>query len=63
MNIGDRDAVLVALDAHPQIEIRLEYFDASHELNFRDRDLLAIGPVVEQMGRAFDQFWNSEWAL
>ncbi len=40
-----------------------EYFDASHELNFRDRDLLAIGPVVEQMGRAFDQFWNSDWAL
>lgn len=107
-NTGDRDAVLAALDAHPQIEIRIynpidrgaprgvgmirdfskvnrrmhnksltadgaatiiggrnigdEYFDASHELNFRDRDVLAVGPVVEQLGRAFDEFWNSEWA-
>ena len=107
-NTGDRDAVLAALDAHPQIEVRIynpveraaprwlglisdfsrvnrrmhnksltadgaatiiggrnigdEYFDASHELNFRDRDVLAVGPVVAQMGRAFDDFWNSDWA-
>ncbi len=108
-NVGERDAVLAALDAHSRIEVRLynplargsarrslgmirefsrvnrrmhnksltadgaatiiggrnigdEYFDASHELNFRDRDLLAIGSVVEQMGRAFDEFWNSERA-
>jgi putative cardiolipin synthase len=107
-NTGDRDAVLAALDAHPQIEVRIynpiargaprwlgivrdfsrinrrmhnksftadgaatiiggrnigdEYFDASHVLNFRDRDVLALGPVVEQMGRAFDEFWNSNWA-
>lgn len=109
INVGGRDAVLAALDAHPLIEIRIynplprgtvrrwfgivgnfakinrrmhnkslsvdgaatiiggrnigdEYFDASPELNFSDRDLLAVGPVVEQMGRGFDAFWNSKWA-
>lgn len=40
-----------------------EYFDASGELNFRDRDVLAAGPVVPQVGRAFETFWNSEWAV
>lgn len=39
-----------------------EYFDASTELNFRDRDLLSVGPVVAQVEEAFDIFWNSPWA-
>jgi len=39
-----------------------EYFDASTKLNFRDRDLLAAGPVVAQVEEAFDVFWNSPWA-
>jgi len=39
-----------------------EYFDASAELNFRDRDLLAVGSVVGQVASAFDVFWNSRWA-
>ncbi|MET0656742.1 MAG: phospholipase D family protein [Steroidobacteraceae bacterium] len=39
-----------------------EYFDASAELNFRDRDLLSVGPVVAQVEEAFDTFWNSPWA-
>lgn len=39
-----------------------EYFDASDELNFRDRDLLGVGPVVGQVEQAFDLFWNSPWA-
>ena len=38
-----------------------EYFDASSELNFRDRDVLAIGPVVTDTKAMFDQFWH--WAL
>lgn len=38
-----------------------EYFDANRELNFRDRDLLAIGPVVAEAQDSFEQFWNSAW--
>ncbi len=37
-----------------------EYFDANPQLIFRDRDVVAIGPVVGQVGTMFDTFWNSE---
>ena len=37
-----------------------EYFDANNELNFRDLDALAVGPVVTEVGQAFDRYWNSE---
>jgi putative cardiolipin synthase len=37
-----------------------EYFDASEGSNFRDLDLLAIGPVVRDASRAFDGYWNDE---
>lgn len=40
-----------------------EYFDASGESNFRDLDLLAIGPVVRDASRAFDDYWNDEAAV
>ncbi|WP_178081869.1 phospholipase D family protein [Pseudomonas sp. FW300-N1A1] len=36
-----------------------EYFDAKPNLNFTDIDLLGIGPVAEQLGHSFDQYWNS----
>ncbi|WP_295478501.1 phospholipase D family protein [uncultured Pseudomonas sp.] len=36
-----------------------EYFDAEPNLNFTDVDLLAAGPVAEQLGHSFDQYWNS----
>ena len=36
-----------------------EYFDAGPDLIFRDRDVVAIGPVVDQVGAMFDAFWNS----
>lgn len=110
INVGDRDAALAAMDAHPNIEVRVynpftarsgpgrvygfttefqrlnrrmhnksftvdgsvtivggrnigdEYFDTDTKLNFRDRELLAIGPVVEQVAHGFDAFWNSHWA-
>ena len=106
--VGDKDGPLSALDAHPQIEVRLynpnahrggpakwlawigefgrlnqrmhnksfivdgsvaivggrnigdEYFDLDDELNFRDRDLLAVGPVVDQVASGFDAYWNSD---
>lgn len=35
------------------------YFDASEIANFRDMDLLLLGPVVAQTEAIFDSFWNS----
>jgi putative cardiolipin synthase len=37
-----------------------EYFDASDAVNFRDLDVLAIGPVVAEVGAVFDAYWNSD---
>ncbi|WP_286784642.1 MULTISPECIES: phospholipase D family protein [Pseudomonas] len=36
-----------------------EYFDVEPNLNFTDIDLLGAGPVAEQLGQSFDQYWNS----
>ncbi|HSG89361.1 MAG TPA: phospholipase D-like domain-containing protein, partial [Pseudomonadales bacterium] len=38
-----------------------EYFDAHAHLNFRDRDVLAMGDVAEQTAAMFQQFWD--WPL
>jgi cardiolipin synthase C len=38
-----------------------EYFGLSSEFNFRDLDVLGIGPVARQASSVFDRFWNSEW--
>lgn len=37
-----------------------EYFDADPDLAFADLDLLAIGPVVQEVSTSFDTYWNSE---
>ena len=39
-----------------------DYFDASDATNFRDLDLIAIGPVVKQASQAFDEYWNCDAA-
>ena len=39
------------------------YFNASQKTDFGDLDVLAAGPVVANMSRSFDQFWNSAWAV
>ena len=39
-----------------------EYFGAREGVNFADLDLLAVGPVVQDLSRSFDEYWNSEWA-
>lgn len=36
-----------------------DYFDATEADNFRDIDLLALGPVVEETEAVFDTYWNS----
>lgn len=99
------DRRLLALDAHPQIEVRLfnpfvnrrwrwlgflsdfsrlnrrmhnksftadklativggrnigdEYFGASGEMLFVDLDVLAVGPVVDDVSSDFDRYWTS----
>ncbi|HEY8009663.1 MAG TPA: phospholipase D family protein [Rudaea sp.] len=112
INLTDEDRLLDALDAHPNIQVRLfnpfhtrspslpskiaqfvvdgprlnrrmhnksfivdntvaviggrnigdAYFDAAGDNNFRDLDLVAIGPVVAEASRTFDDYWNSDAA-
>jgi cardiolipin synthase C len=38
------------------------YFDAGSDNNFRDLDLIIIGPVVGEAAQAFDEYWNSDAA-
>jgi putative cardiolipin synthase len=39
-----------------------EYFSASPKLQFRDLDVLAAGPIVQDVSKSFDAFWNSDGA-
>ena len=39
------------------------YYGLSPRVTFRDLDLLVVGKVVAQMGQAFDDYWNSRWAV
>ncbi|HEX5305643.1 MAG TPA: phospholipase D family protein [Dyella sp.] len=39
-----------------------DYFDAGDATHFRDLDLIAIGPVVRDTSRAFDEYWNCDAA-
>ncbi len=101
----DKDIGMAALDAHPQIEIRVfapftrksarwlqiltrfdgvtrrmhnksftvdnevtvvggrnignEYFEADPDLDFGDLDVIAVGPVVDDVSTSFDLYWNS----
>lgn len=102
------DNTIVALDAHPNIEVRLfnpmrhrrvrwinyvvdfrranrrmhnksftvdnevtivggrnvgdEYFDAGDATRFEDLDVMAVGPIVPEMSKNFDLYFNSESA-
>ncbi len=38
------------------------YFGVDTAANFRDLDLAVAGPVVQEISRSFDLFWNSEFA-
>jgi putative cardiolipin synthase len=40
-----------------------EYFGFGHEFNFRDLDVLGLGPVARQTSTVFDRFWNSDWVV
>lgn len=38
------------------------YFGLDDKYNFRDLELLAGGPVVEDISASFDLYWNNPWA-
>lgn len=37
-----------------------EYFDAGQDINFRDVDVLAAGPITDKLSKSFDNYWNSD---
>ena len=39
-----------------------EYFGVGQHIDFADFDVLAVGPIVRDVGTAFDLYWNSESA-
>jgi putative cardiolipin synthase len=39
------------------------YFEAEGEVNFRDLDMLAAGPIVKDVSMHFDDYWNSPVAV
>nr|WP_321253895.1 phospholipase D family protein [uncultured Ruegeria sp.] len=43
--------------------IGAEYFLARKEMNYADLDVLAAGPVVKEVSKSFDAYWNSEFAV
>lgn len=36
-----------------------EYFGAADDVLFADLDVLAVGPVVQEVSKDFDRYWNS----
>ena len=40
-----------------------EYFGYAEDSNFRDLDVLGVGPVARQSSDEFDRFWNSSWVI
>ena len=39
-----------------------EYFGAGNKLDYRDYDLLTIGPVVDELDDSFKVFWDGVWS-
>lgn len=39
-----------------------EYFDARKNLNFVDLDLLTTGPIIDDITKSFNDYWESRWA-
>jgi len=39
------------------------YFSISEEGNFRDLDMICAGPVVRDISKVYDYFWNADWAV
>ncbi|MEO7208429.1 MAG: phospholipase D family protein, partial [Steroidobacteraceae bacterium] len=60
------DKLLVADNAVALIggrNIGNQYFQIDPESQFADDDVFSAGPIVADLSRVFDEFWNSEWAI
>ncbi|MGE5129174.1 MAG: phospholipase D-like domain-containing protein [Sphingomonadaceae bacterium] len=40
-----------------------EYFDAGDALQFGDYDAFVMGPIVRDLSKSFDEYWNSSLAI
>ena len=40
-----------------------EYFGAGQDISFIDLDVIAVGPVVEEVSRDFERYWTSGSAI
>jgi len=40
-----------------------EYFGHHGEMNFRDFEVLTVGPAIPELSRQFDEYWNSNWSF
>ena len=40
-----------------------EYFGLHAGLDFRDLDVMALGPAAREAGQSFDEYWNSRFAV
>jgi putative cardiolipin synthase len=40
-----------------------QYFQMDSESQFADDDVLAAGPIAEQLSATFDEYWNSRFAI
>ena len=38
------------------------YFGVQPDTNFRDLDVGAAGPIVREVSKVFDHFWNGDWS-
>ncbi|MBW2494252.1 MAG: phospholipase D family protein [Deltaproteobacteria bacterium] len=38
-----------------------EYFGLNADKNFRDLDVVTVGPVVRDLSEAFDDYWTDDW--
>ena len=109
IGLQGRDDMIAAMDAHPNIEIRIfnpfsnrglhaldfitdtnrvnhrmhnktvimdnafaivggrnignHYFGVSKDINFRDMDIAAVGPIVRDISKMYDYFWNGKWSV
>jgi putative cardiolipin synthase len=39
-----------------------EYFGLNPKQNFIDFDVLALGPIAQEVSESFDLFWNNQWS-
>ena len=39
------------------------YFGVDKEMNFRDLDILGVGPIAREISTVYDYFWNGKWSV